>query len=181
MRIAIDARMYGLENAGIGRYVINLINQIERIDNRNDYFILLRKKYFQNLSFANPNFKKVLAEFPHYSFQEQLFIPIQLIKLKPNLIHFPHFNVPILWWGKQIITIHDLIKHESRGRETTTKWQIFYGLKYFIYRFLVWLAVRRACKVLTPSNFWKDELIKKYHLPAKKIVVTYEGVDENFR
>ena len=180
MKIVIDARLYGLENAGIGRYIINLINQIEKLDKENKYFILLRKKYFNQLEFKNKNFKKVLADYPHYSFKEQVFLPLQLIKLKPDLVHFPHFNVPIFWWGRYIVTIHDLIKHQSRGLETTTRRPVFYWFKYLNYRALVWLAVKRASMVVTPSKFWKKELIRRYHLPPKRITVTYEGVDEKF-
>ena len=46
MRIIIDARLYGLENAGLGRYVINLVRELSEIDKENEYIILLRKKYF---------------------------------------------------------------------------------------------------------------------------------------
>jgi len=181
MKIVIDARLYGLENAGIGRYIMNLINQIEDLDKKNDYFILLRKKYFNQLKFKNKKFKKILAEYPHYSFKEQVFLPLQLIKIKPDLTHFPHFNVPIFWWGKYVVTIHDLIKHQSRGSDTTTKLPIFYWFKYLNYKVLVWMTVKRAKKIITPSNFWKEELIKRYHLPQEKIIVTYEGIDEKFQ
>jgi len=44
MKILIDARMYGLEHAGIGRYVEQLVNQLVILDVNNDYVILLRKK-----------------------------------------------------------------------------------------------------------------------------------------
>ena len=185
MKIVIDARLYGLENAGIGRYLVNLINQIEKIDlpagrhgKKNKYFILLRKKYFQNLKFSN-NFQKVLADYPHYSFQEQIFLPLQLLKLKPELVHFTHFNVPLFWWGKYVVTIHDLIKHESKGTKTTTRLSSVYWLKYIVYLFVVWLTVKKAVKIITPSKFWQEELIKRYVLPKDKIIVTYEGIDEH--
>jgi len=180
MRIVVDARLYGLENAGIGRYIMNLINQIEKEDKENEYYIFLREKYFKQLKFKNKNFKKILADYPHYSLKEQIFLPLQLIKIKPDLAHFPHFNVPIFWWGKYAVTIHDLIKHQSRGVQTTTRWPIFYWFKYLNYKILVWLAVKRATKIITPSNYWKEELIRRYHLPRKKVIVTYEGVDEKF-
>lgn len=180
MKIVIDARMYGLEHAGIGRYIMNLINQIEKKDKENDYFILLREKYFRDLKFKNPRFKKILAEYSHYSFREQFLLPLQLIKLKPDLVHFPHFNVPLLWWGRQVITIHDLIKHESRGSETTTRWQPFYWFKYLVYKFIVWVAVKRAVKIIVPSKWWRDELARRYRLGPNKIAVTYEAVDEKF-
>jgi len=178
MKIVIDARMYGLEHAGIGRYILNLINQIEKVDKKNNYFILLRKEYYQQLKFKNKRFHKVLADFPHYSFKEQFLLPGILRKLKPDLVHFPHFNVPIFWQGKYLVTIHDLIKHESRGMKTTTKLAPLYWPKYWVYQLIVFLAIKRAKKIITPSQYWKKELVKRYKIKPDKIVVTYEGAGE---
>ncbi len=184
MKIVIDARMYGLEHTGIGRYVINLINQIEKISlqkkDKDRYYLLLRKKYFNSLNFKSKNFIKVLADYPHYSLKEQIVLPLQLFKLKPDLAHFPHFNVPVLWWGKYVVTIHDLIKHQSRGIKTTTHAVFLYWLKHFFYLFIVYAAIKKAFKVITPSNWWKERLIKFYKLSPSKLVVTYEGVDDKF-
>ena len=185
MKIIIDARMYGLEHTGIGRYIINLINQIDKIsfqsEDKNEYIILLRKKYFDSLVFKNKNIKKVLADYSHYSFKEQFLLPFQLFLLKPNVVHFPHFNVPFLWFGKYVVTIHDLIKHQSRGIKTTTHNPFIYWLKHIFYLFIVYSAVKRAKKVITPSKWWKNELIKIYNLTQDKVVVTYEGVDDKFK
>ena len=185
MKIIIDARMYGLEHTGIGRYIINLINQIDKIsfqsEDKNEYIILLRKKYFDSLIFKNKSIKKVLADYSHYSFKEQFLLPFQLFLLKPNVVHFPHFNVPFLWFGKYVVTIHDLIKHQSRGIKTTTHNPFIYWLKHIFYLFIVYSAVKRAKKVITPSKWWKNELIKIYNLTQDKVVVTYEGVDDKFK
>jgi len=178
LKIIIDARMYGLEHAGIGRYVMNLVSQLEKLDKKNEYFILLRKKYYQKLKFKNKRFKKVLVDIPHYSFKEQIFLPGILRKIKPDLTHFPHFNVPIFWQGKYVVTIHDLIKHQSRGIKTTTKPTPLYWLKYIVYQLTVFSAVKRARKIITPSKWWKKELAKRYRLKPEKIVVTYEGAGE---
>jgi hypothetical protein len=77
MKIVIDARLYGLEHAGLGRYLINLIEQINEIDKKNDYFILLRKKYFGRRGPQNKNTIQVLADYPHYSLKEQVLLPLQ--------------------------------------------------------------------------------------------------------
>lgn len=178
MKIVIDARMYGLEYAGIGRYIMNLIDQIGEIDKQNRYYILLRKKYFLSLNFDNPQIHKVLADYSHYSFIEQFLLPLQLIKLKPDLAHFPHFNVPIFWFGDYVVTIHDLIKHQFRGPETTTRGWLFYWFKYSAYRMIVWLAIKRAKMIITPSEWWKRVIAKKYQVIPDRIIVTYEGADE---
>jgi len=174
LKIVIDARMYGLEHAGIGRYVMSLVSQIEKLDKKNEYFLLLRKKNYRSLQFKNKRFRKVLVDIPHYSFKEQIFLPGLLKKIKPDLVHFPHFNVPIFWRGKYVVTIHDLIKHQSRGMRTTTKLAPFYWFKYLAYQVNVFSAVKRAQKIITPSKWWKKELVRRYHLKPEKIVVTYE-------
>ena len=49
MKIGIDARMYGLEHAGIGRYVKNLIHYLLKIDKKNQYVLFLNNKYYKTL------------------------------------------------------------------------------------------------------------------------------------
>ncbi len=178
MKIVIDGRMYGLEHAGIGRYVLNLISYLEKTDQDNHYWILLRDKYFKTVHFTNPNFKKVRVDLPHYSLAEQLFLPLKLFSLKADIVHFPHFNVPLFYFGRFVVTIHDLIKHEFKGKQTTTKAEILYWPKYFLYRLLTAITIKRASIILTPSLWWRKRLTDKYGVPAAKIIVTYEGASE---
>lgn len=161
MRIGIDARMSGSAHAGIGRYVENLVEELSR--NKDLELVLLK-----------PNI-------PHYSLAEQFLMPGIIKKAKVDLMHFPHFNVPVFYSGKYLVTIHDLIKHTSRGMATTTRVPWLYWLKYLGYKFVFRQAVKRAAKILVPSQAVKDELAKTYNLPGDKIVVTYEGVGEKFQ
>lgn len=181
MRIGIDARFWGLEHTGIGRYLMELVQNLEKIDQENEYFIFLRKAYFRKIKFKNPRFKKVLADFPHYSFAEQLSFPQVLKKQNLDLVHFPHFNFPILYRGKFVVTIHDLIKHESKGAKTTTRLSFLYWPKYLAYLIVINLVLRRAQKIIVPSRWWQNRLQKKFDLPEKKIAVTYESVGEDFK
>jgi len=178
MRIVLDARMYGLKHAGIGRYVLNLVNELEKRKLEDDFYILLRKESFDSLNFKNPKIKKVKAEIAHYGLSEQIVLPFLLKRLKPDLVHFPHFNIPLFWLGRYVVTIHDLIKHESKGKETTTRLQVFYWLKFLLYRLIVFSAIKRAKKIIVPSDYWKKKLAKNYSLSEKKIMTTYEGADD---
>jgi len=180
MKILIDARFYGLENAGIGRYVVNLLENLQRQDKRNEYLVLLRKKYFDKLSLA-ANFRKVLVDIPHYSLEEQIKLPSLIRSQKPDICHFPHFNIPVFYQGKFVVTIHDLIKHTSRGISTTTRTPWLYLVKYLGYKIVFKKAVRNACKIIVPSQEVKNELSKTYGVPAQKVVAIYEGVEEKFK
>lgn len=59
-------------------------------------------------SVSAPNFKKVEADARHYSFKEQAVFPFQIAKEKLDLMHFTHFNAPLAYRGKSVVTIHDL-------------------------------------------------------------------------
>jgi glycosyltransferase involved in cell wall biosynthesis len=178
MKILIDARLYGLENAGLGRYINNLTLELSRIDLKNSYILLLRKKYFDSLNLPN-NWKKVLADFGHYSFAEQAILPRLIKKENPDLVHFPHFNVPIFYSGKYIVTIHDLLMHTQFGLEATTLPAPIYFVKRLAYRLTFDTAVKKSIRILTPSFAVKNELIKEYGDVSDKTHVTYEGLDGN--
>ena len=174
MKILIDGRLYGLENAGLGRYVMNLITELSKIDSKNDYVILLREKYFDSLKLPG-NWKKVLADFRHYSFSEQIFLPNLINKENPDLVHFPHFNVPVFYNGGYVVTIHDLLMHKQIGLSATTLPAFLYFFKRLGYRLVFDRAVKKSNAIIVPSLAVKKELEKEYKNITEKITVTYEG------
>lgn len=176
MKILIDGRLYGLENAGLGRYVINLVRELAKIDSKNDYVLLLRKKYFNKLNLPK-NWKIVLSDYQHYSVIEQIKLPILIKKEKPDIVHFPHFNVPIFFSGKFVVTIHDMLMHNFAGLSATTLPAPFYLLKYLVYKLVFRKAIYASLKIIVPSNAIKKEIIDYYHISSDKITVTYEGFD----
>jgi glycosyltransferase involved in cell wall biosynthesis len=175
MKILIDARLYGLENAGLGRYLINLISSLQKIDNKNRYVIILRKKYFNELKLNN-NFKKVLFDYGHYSFAEQFKFPAVVNKENPDLIHYPHFNVSVFCNKPFVVTIHDLLMHKQKGKEATTLPLPMYFIKRLFYKFVFRFAITKSKTIIVPSNYVKKEIIKNYHIKKEKIHVSYEGV-----
>ncbi|EKD53159.1 MAG: mannosyltransferase B-like protein, partial [uncultured bacterium] len=127
MRIGIDARLYGLEHAGLGRYVMKLVENVLSSDKKNDYVLFLRSKY-QNEFEGNKNVKTVVCNVPIYGLAEQVILPFFFAKENLDLLHVPHFNAPLFYPGKFILTVHDLIKHDSKGPATTTRRPWLYTL-----------------------------------------------------
>ncbi|HWA51979.1 MAG TPA: glycosyltransferase family 1 protein [Patescibacteria group bacterium] len=176
MRILIDARFYGLENAGLGRYTINLLEQLQRLDKTNQYIILLRKKYFDNLNF-NKNFEKVIVDIPHYSLKEHLELSKIIEKQNPDLVHFLHFNAPLNFNGKFIVTIHDMTMHSQKTNASNLSLPKYF-VKHFIYKKVFNHAIKSSEKIIVPSEFVKDELIKNFKIEKTKVKVIYEGISQ---
>lgn len=172
----IDARLYGLENAGLGRYVMNLLKYLSETDSKNEYILLLRKKYFDRLKLP-PRFTGVLAEFRHYSLAEQVLLPALILKHKPDLVHFPHFNVPLFCPVPFVVTIHDILMHRQKGLDATTLSPVLYYFKRLGYSGVFRRAVTASGAVIVPSNFVKKEIVDYYKVDPDKVRVTYEGVD----
>jgi glycosyltransferase involved in cell wall biosynthesis len=179
MRYGIDARLYGPEHTGIGRYVQNLIINLGKIDKKNTFIIFGPEKIKPEFE-KFPNFEFVKLNTKVYSWQEQLINPLIFSRAKLDLLHVPHFNAPIFYPGKLALTIHDLIKHLSKGKKTTTLPDNIYHFKHLFYRLIVYINLQKAQVILTPSNYWKNYLIENYHLNKNKIFVTYEAVDKKF-
>lgn len=179
MRIVIDARFYGIENTGLGRYTLNLVESLKKKDKDNKYIILLRRHYFNRLKFSN-NWEKVLFDYGHYSFSEQIALPITLYKLKPDLVHFPHFNVPIFWFGNFIVTLHDLLMHKFKGKETTNLPFFLYPIKRLGYYISFTYAALRAKKIIVPTEYVKKDFLGLYKRSPNDVKVIYEGLDERY-
>lgn len=176
MKIFIDARLYGLEHAGLGRYTLKLVSELTKIDRLNEYIILLRKKYFDSLDFPS-NWKKVKGEFKHYTLKEQIILPQILAKEKPDIVHFLHFNIPTLYKGKFVVTIHDLLMQGHRGIGATTLPLYYYIPKQIGARFIFKKAIENSTRIIVPSLSVKKEVLAYFNVEKNKVVVTYEGVD----
>lgn len=178
MKIGIDARFYGPESKGLGRYTQKLIEYLEKIDRSNTYVIFLRSANYDLYQPQNSNFTKVLADYRWYSFAEQIFMPRILHKEMCDLVHFPHFNVPFFFRGKFVVTIHDLILIHYPTVRATTLHPLFYWLKFAAYKIVIKRAITRAKKVIAVSKFTRDDVIATYDLDPAQVEVTYESAIE---
>lgn len=177
MKIGIDARFFGTSGKGLGRYTQKLIEELEKIDHNNQYYIFLNKHNFDEYQPKNPNFYKILANIPWYSWQEQIIFPKILNKYKLDLVHFLHFNVPIFYRKSYFVTIHDLILLEYPTRKASKLNFIMYNIKNLAYRLVIMNAVRTAKKVITISNYTTESVKKNFNIKNDKINMIYEGVD----
>lgn len=176
MKIGIDARLYG--DAGPGRYISNLLSNLEEIDKENEYIVFVTPKISEIYHPKNPNFKKWIVKQRIYSFSEQVTLPIEYLRARIDLLHVPHFNVPILYPKKFVATLHDLSMHED-SLDATTLSPYSYTIKKIGYLIVTNICSLRAKKIFVPSNVVKHDIKSKLRfLNTNKCIVTYEGVDE---
>lgn len=175
--ICIDARFFGINHTGIGRYVENLIKYLP--SETDTKITLIISKENENTPSLD-KFSRIVAKYHPYAILSQFEMLTIWWKVRPDLLHVTHSSIPVFWPGKIIVTFHDLIRHLSKGKDTTTKKYLFYWFKYISYIAVDVIAVYRSSKIIVPAQFWKNIIIRKFRIRESKIVVTYEGVDIGF-
>jgi len=160
---------------GLARYAQQLVEQLQKFDKENQYVLFLRKDNFESFQIKNPNFKKVLADIPWYSWEEQFDFKKIIKKENVDLMHFPHWNVPFFYTGRYVVTIHDLIMFHFPRPEATTLGPIKFWFKDRAHRLLIRRAVKKAKHILVTSEFTKQDVHKTLKVPFEKVTTTYQA------
>lgn len=174
MKIGIDGRLWN--ETGVGRYIRNLVWELEKLDLKNHYVLFVKKGFkIQDLGFKNDHWKVVETDIHWHSVEEQVTFPQVLNKENLDLMHFPYFSLPIFYTRPFVVTIHDLIiNHFPTGKASTLPYP-FYRLKRIGYDFVINHAIRISKKIIVPLNAVKDDVRQMFDVQEDKIVVTYEG------
>jgi glycosyltransferase involved in cell wall biosynthesis len=110
----------------------------------------------------------------YYSLREQVDLPRILRRYKVDLLHSPHFLLPLIRPCPAIITIHDVIYLACRQDLPSRLGRVYYHL-------MMAAAVRLAKRVITDSEFSKRDIVRHLGADAGKIEVIYPGVSREFQ
>ncbi|HOZ02965.1 MAG TPA: glycosyltransferase family 1 protein [Candidatus Woesebacteria bacterium] len=175
MRIGIDCRLAGIEHAGLGRYIQSLVSQLLTEHQEVEWVLFFSQKKQHQLFAHLGRFEAIYTPVKHYTLREQWQMWHIFKRAQLDLLHVPHFNLPIMYDQPVVITIHDLLWHTQRGARVTTLPSWIYWPKYLAYKLVVRSALTRAKLILVPSNSVKSTLSQLYPDVKTKIQVTYEG------
>jgi glycosyltransferase involved in cell wall biosynthesis len=171
VRVAIDARK--LHDFGIGTYIRNLLRQLARIDRETEYVLLCQEPDLGVAAQLGENFRTVLEPSPNYSFREQIHVPWVLMRERPDVYHAPHYVLPTGVRSKSVVTIHDCI-HLMFPQYLPSRAAYAYA------RATMWSAAKRSARILTVSESSKRDILHFFNVPAEKVVVIYNAIDERF-
>ncbi len=175
MKIGIDARLWN--ETGVGRYIRNLVWELEKIDKTNDYVLFVKGGDADNFKLKNKKWKIVNTDIHWHTLNEQITFPALIKKEHVDVMHFPYFSVPIFYNKPYVVTIHDLILHSFSTGKASTLHPLLYHGKLLGYKYVIQQAAQKSKKIITVSQATKKEIFNRLGIPAEKIVVTYEGVD----
>ena len=177
MRIGINGKFLVTKRTGVQRVAYNLISEVLRVDNENEYFIFTGHQFKPHAQWVSDRVHIVASSINDgVSFRnlwwEQFLLPRLAKKYKIDVLHSPANISPILYRGRTVVHIHDLCFIVNPG------WYSF-GFRTW-YNFLIPRLLQRADIVTTNSNNSRNDLIQYCGVEPKKLRTLSWAVDRDF-
>lgn len=170
MKIGIDASRYTTETAtGVEWYSYHIINGLisESLKHENTEITLYSPREINiPKEFEHPRkvIKKIL---PFKRFWTLIKLSLEMRKNPPDVLFIPSHVLPLIRPDYSVITIHDVaFKYLKKSYSSHQYLYLDWSTKY---------AVKKAGKIIVPSQATKEDLIKLYNCPPDKIEVVYHG------
>lgn len=169
-RFGFNKRTGFPNRVGSSEYCFNIIENLNRLDLNNDYYIYLPINPTGDLPKESQNWHyKIVKKKTLWSLFD-LSKDFLFSKEKLNVFFSPTHYLPIYSPFPSIISIMDLSYIYYPG---LFKKKDLYQLKLWTY-----LSVKKAKKIITISQSSKDDIIKNYKVSGNKIVVIYPGLKD---
>lgn len=172
MKIWIDGYEANVpQRLGSSQVAFELLKQLEKMDQQNEYIILLPNPPMNDLPKERPGWRYQNLR-PNF-FKTWIAIPWALYtaRYKPDVIFSLSHYAPGFSPVPRVVTIFDLaFLHFPKMFKIKDLWQL---------RIWTWISIKSAKKIVTISEFSQKDIIKNYDINEKNITVAYPGLDEN--
>ena len=177
MKIGFLTNFIDDKGGGIGTYSYELIKNFNKIDKKNEYYLIHHTSIDLDIYTNN---HKILIEKCSLPFKGTIWILINTpLKLKfrseMDIVHDPYgvgalsFKMPF----KKIITIHDLSPFLFP--------HTFDRITVLLHKLLLPRTLKTADKIITDSNSTKKDLVNYFNISEEKIRVILLAADEKFK
>lgn len=151
-------------------YLRNLLINLAKIDNENEYILFTNKENHGTFGIEQDNFSEVLCNIPAKlrplrMLWEQLVLPLQVKEYNIDIIHSLGYVSPLLASCPSVVTIHDMQYYYYP--------QNFMKARLIYFKIFVPLSAKKAKKIITISNNSKKDIVNILKIPEEKVIVTY--------
>jgi glycosyltransferase involved in cell wall biosynthesis len=169
--IGIDVRKY--RDFGIGTYIQNLLEQYSKkpcgpttlLAAPNDARTLAAR-------YASEGWTTAINASPKYSIQELFSLSRQARLNQLDVLHCPHYTLPVGLGCRSVVTIHDLIQ---------IRFPEYFSLAQRAYaRLMIGHACAHADRIIVDSAFTQQDIETEFPSSHGKIETIHLGVSEHF-
>ena len=181
MKIAIITDETDTQHSGLGVYTINIVRNILKLDKKNEYYLIHRKKENEEIySMAKEIIVPYNPRFPFSFIRNFITLPLKLRKYDFDVVHHAGNIGPFIFKailptrrGKTIQTLYDII---PLLHPETYERPVRMAFKYLLPR-----ALNNADTILAISESARQDAVNKLGIDGSKILITYPAPSEQFK
>ena len=172
LRVLVDATDVPTDRGALGRYVDGLIGALGTAGA--DLAVVCQRADDERYGRLAPGATIVAgpAALGHRSARlawEQSGLPVVAQQVNADVIHMPHYSMPLRPGRPTVVTVHDVTFFTEPDSHTAVSGMFF--------KSAIRTATRRATRIIVPSNATRDELVRLLGMDPARIDVAYHGVD----
>lgn len=172
MHVLLDATAVPADRGGVGRYVDDLVPEL--LDAGVRLTMVVQRRDLETYARIAPG--AVLVPAPQRiesrlvrMVWEQVGLPLLVRRVRPDVLHCPHYTLPVAVRIPVVVTLHDATFF--------TMPEMHLRSKALFFRTAIRLASRRAAALVVPSLATRDEVLRLVGGAREKYFVAYHGVD----
>ncbi len=173
MKIGLDAsRANKPHKTGVEWYSYHLIEEFKKIDKENHYFLYTDKPLQGDLAKCPNNFEECMLAWPLSRFWTLGRLSWEMLagKHQPDVLFVAAHTLPLIAPKRAVVTVHDIgFEHYP---------DLYPWADKFYHRFAIKIIKLLADKIITVSNYSKDDIVDFYKIEPQKIEVVHNGYDE---
>ncbi len=177
MRLAVDATALPAQLGGAGNYILRLVDSLAALGLDDRLYVFVKREdigRFAGWSATTEPVPVTLATRAARLAWEQTGLPLALRRLRIDLLHSPHYTLPLAAAGiARVVTFHDMIffllpQYHRRG-------------KVVFFTAMIRAAARLADHILTDSASTARDAERLLGLPASRLTTVHLAPDADYR
>ena len=173
MKIGVDARPLSYQLTGIGVYLRHLLDELQKIDHQNDYYLISNGPIDYDLK--NPRWTKFAGRLSRKlvsTLWMQLNVPLIAAKLNFNLFWASRHHLPLLLSPeiKTVVTVHDVVNRIYPGTMALPN--------LLAERLLMKLSLKRSAAVIADSRSTAADIKKQFRISDEKLNTIHLGTPQ---
>ena len=178
MKIGIEAqRIFRKNKHGMDYVVLQEIKELQQMQTGDEYFVFVKPGEDRCVE-NSANVHIIELNCPSYPLWEQWALPRAAKKYGVELLHCTSNTAPIWCDIPLVLTLHDIIFLEPRDKSNKSLYQ---NMGWFYRRLVVPRILPKCQRIITVSNFEKDNIIRKLGIAEERMAMIYNGYNDWFK
>jgi len=174
MRVGLDVTALPPQPFGAANYIIHLVQALLRVDTTNEYVIFAKPRHVSLFDSTRAHIVPSAFDSPVLRIAwEQTALPILARQHRLDLLHSPHYTMPLAKPCRVVVTFHDMTFFLYP--------QMHLLYKRIFFRTMIPLTARRADALIAISESTRADILRILRIAPSRVTTIPYGIAAHFQ